>query len=248
VNGRVAPLNTKTLYPGPAFFYGWTEHTIPLMRQCLAEGREWYYADNAYYYGRGAYFRVTRNALMHDGRGKAKKNRENRFNVSYKPWRTTGDHVIVTTQSEMYYRDRLGITRDEWTASVEREIKRYTTRPVVVCHKPDARVSKNAAASPDFESRLDGAWALVTHSSSTAVKAVVDGIPVFSLGQSMVSSMGLSDLSKIETPVMPDDRERWLRVLLFNQWTLAEIMTGVAWTALTRQHALGQDPTPTTTL
>ena len=68
--GRVVePGSCKELLPGPAFFYGWTDDTIKLLTQAQRERRDWYYADNAYYFGRGKFFRVAKNALMHDGSG-----------------------------------------------------------------------------------------------------------------------------------------------------------------------------------
>lgn len=65
--GRVAPVGQASLEDGGAFFYGMTEHSLSLIARCRSEGRDWYYADNAYYFGRGTHFRVTRNALMYDG-------------------------------------------------------------------------------------------------------------------------------------------------------------------------------------
>ena len=44
--------------------------------------------------------------------------------------------------------------------------------------------------------------------------------------------MSLTDLSKIETPFYPDNRQEWVDSLIANQYTLKEIRTGVAWRRL----------------
>lgn len=226
VKSQIASTRRMKIEPGAAFFYGWTEHTVPLIRQCQRECRDWYYADNAYYFGRGDYFRVTRNALMHDGSGQAGPDRFNAFGLTVKPWRRDGAHVVITTQSEAYFQMRLGLSRDDWVAKITEELKRVTDRKIVVCHKP-APPWKDWLHQ-NFEDKLPGAWAVVSHSSSTMVKAVLDGIPVFSVGQSMASRIGLKDLSLIEQPIYPE-RDQWLWNLAANQWTYEEMFKGRCW-------------------
>ncbi len=225
--GCVAAVGESVLRPGAAFFYGWTEHTGPLVEQCRKDGRDWFYADNAYYFGRGQYFRITKNALMHDGAGAAQSKRFELFGLTPKPWATGGDHVIVATQSEIFYEMRLGISRDQWTRRTIDELRRHTDRRIVVCHKPAPPFQGQPHRS--FEKLLPGAWAVVSHSSSVMVKALLDGIPVFSLGASMATRMGLSDLSRIEDPLYPDGRNVWLWSLAANQWTREEMCGGICW-------------------
>ncbi|NIR32705.1 MAG: hypothetical protein GWN84_26075, partial [Gammaproteobacteria bacterium] len=55
--------------------------------------------------------------------------------VQIKPWRRDGDHLIVATQSETFFRVRLGISRDEWTQDVLSQLRRHTDREIIVCHK-----------------------------------------------------------------------------------------------------------------
>ncbi len=235
--GRVAAVGAPRLAPGAAFFYGMTAHTLALIDRCQREERDWYYADNAYYLGRGAYFRVTRNAYQHDGSGCAGPARLRRFGLSIKPWRAAGRQVLVTTQSELFYRLQLGLSRDAWLADVMARLGSATERPINVCHKPEASRAGNAAAGPGFEADLKGAHALVTHSSSTAVKALIEGVPVFCTASCAASPMGLADLARIEAPRYPKDREAWLRTLAANQWTRHEIADGTCWRALRGQKS-----------
>ena len=227
--GRVAQAGTAKLAPGAAFFHGMTAHSLPLIAACRRSGRDWYYADNAYYFGRGTYFRITRNAFQHNGRGRARPERFTRFGLTVEPWRTGGRHVLVTTQSDLFYRLHLGTSREVWLADVLAQLRSATDRPIRVCHKPHPASSGNAAAGASFESDLRGAHALVTHSSSTAVKALLVGVPVFCTGGCVASPMARADLSKIEEPFYPDDRAPWFWLLAANQWTRGEMADGICW-------------------
>lgn len=233
--GQVAPLSYPRLFPGAAFFYGWTQHTAALIAKCKRRGVDWYYADNAYYFGRGPYFRVTRNGLMHDGHGTANPKRMAQLGIEPAPYRKDGRHIVIATQSELFFRLHLNTTRQAWTQQVCAEIARHTDRPVVVCHKPDP--SSAEWPHDNFEQVLPDAWAVVSHSSSVMVKALADGIPVFSLGDSMASNMGLDDLSRIEQPFYPEDRHRWLAVLMANQWLISEMRQGNCWRDLQAREA-----------
>ncbi|NIR32704.1 MAG: hypothetical protein GWN84_26070 [Gammaproteobacteria bacterium] len=73
------------------------------------------------------------------------------------------------------------------------------------------------------------------------VKALAAGVPVFSLGPSMATRMGSSDLSRIEQPLYPENREQWFAALAANQWTMAEIEAGTAWRDLKRQASVSYD-------
>jgi len=229
--GTVAPTGQAELAPGPAFFHGWTEHSARLIARCRREGRAWFYGDNAYYMGRGRYFRVTRNALMHDGLGIGDEARLASLGVALAPWRRTGRHIVVATQSETFYRMHLGMGRDDWAERTRREIACHTQRPILVCHKP-APPWPGQLPHLNFEEVLSGAWAVVTYSSSVAVKALIEGVPVFALGPSMAAPMASNDLARIEAPPRPRGRWSWLAVLAANQWTREEMRRGRCWADL----------------
>lgn len=226
---RVIEDEHPRLERGDVFVYGWTPQAVALIREAKRAGRDWYYADNAYYFGRGTHFRITRNRLMHDGLGRAGPERFAKFGCELRPWRTRGDHVVLATQSETFYRDRHQVSRGAWTDRIVAELAQHTRRAVIVCHKPDAAASGNAATHPGLEAALVGAWALVTHSSSAAVKAILDGVPVFCDPICMAASVGRTSLAEIERPVFPGWREQWLWNLAANQWTWREIESGRAW-------------------
>ena len=124
-NGAVMPPGHNKLEPGPAFFYGWTEHTHSLFLEFQRDGRDWYYADNAYYFGRSEYYRITRNGFMHNGSGRASeygRQRADALGVHMSGWRKPSrGPIIVTTQSEIFYSIRLGTTRTAWAEAIKLE-------------------------------------------------------------------------------------------------------------------------------
>ena len=72
----------------------------------------------------------------------------------------------------------------------------------------------------------------MTCASNAAVEALLSGVPVFCTGPCAAYRMGKPDVTEIETPALPDDRERWARVLAANQWTLDEMADGTCWREL----------------
>lgn len=233
--GRVAAPGQDWLDGGPAFFYGWTPRAAPLIERGRHEGRDWYYADNAYAFGYGTEIRVTRNALMHDGRpGPATLrgyDKLKRYGAAFRPWQKTGRHIVIACQTEEFYRARLGTTRAAWVAEMIAAMDMAPGREIRTVEKP--RTPTDPAAAGPLMAALKGAWALVTHSSMAGVRAICEGVPVFS-DAAAFSWIGLplSKLHSIECPSYPDDRERWLATLLAQQWTLDEMRKGKAWREL----------------
>ena len=76
---------------------------------------------------------------------------------------------------------------------------------------------------------LSGAWAVVTCQSTAAVDALLEGVPSFCDKMSMAKPVSYTDLSLIDTPFYPDNREEWFNSLLANQYFINEIRDGTAW-------------------
>ena len=79
---------------------------------------------------------------------------------------------------------------------------------------------------------MEGAWAIVSSQSTAAIDSLREGIPSFCESTSCALPMSLTDLSKIETPFYPDNREEWIDSLIANEYTLTEIGNGFAWNRL----------------
>lgn len=212
------------IFPGPVALFG-TPSRWPVLRQAQAEGRDWYYIDHAYFH-RGKYYRVTKNAYQHDGRGTSTGTRfltAQRRRVQ--PWRTSGSHILICPNSAVHF-GLHGQDVDQWLADVTTTLRRHTDREIRI------RWKVQRADRPIAEDLVD-AWACVVFSSASAVDALIAGVPVFTLAPfASTVRMGLSDLTQIEQPCYPDDRESFVSVLADHQWTLQELLLGDAWRAL----------------
>lgn len=205
-----------TVYkPGPWAGYG-SPQLWPDLVRTIKDGHDFYYGDHAYF-GRGVFFRVTKNAFQHDGRGEPDFDRLRMFHESAKPWRKDGRHILICTQTEDYY-ERFGI--GNWLDDTLKRLKLYTDRPIVVREKTTKR---------PFMQDLQGAHCLVCCTSNTAVEALMEGLPVITTGACAASRMGLSDPALVEYPFLPDDRMEWAAALAANQWTFAEMAAGLCW-------------------
>lgn len=211
------------LFPGPVALFG-SPSRWPVLRKAQAEGRDWYYADHGYH-GRRRYYRITKNRYQHDGCGTAPIDRFESWHRPIQPWRTAGAHVLVCPNSAAYF-NLFGANVDVWLGGVIATIRQYTDREIRVRWKTHIRT---VPISED----LVNCWAVVVFSSAAALDALIAGIPVFVLAPFAAGyRMGLPDVTQIETPIYPDDRESFLSVLAYQQWTPMEVFRGMAWRSL----------------
>jgi hypothetical protein len=200
-------------------FYGVNASNVAEFRVARARGEPWFYIDNSYFdAARGRQFRVTRNALQHDGLGESDGKRFDALGVKIKPWRLSGKHIVVCPQS------------DSFMAHVMRYPGSWLAQQLASLVDHDVRVRawnrdklKSQATLLDD---LRDALLLITHSSAAAVTAIIEGVPVQVAQESCAYSQ----------PYMAPDGERyrWASVLADNQWTLDEMREGKAWSWLTR--------------
>jgi hypothetical protein len=220
--GQVTP--SAQLLPGPIALFG-SPKRWALLQQAIAEGRDWYYGDHAFF-GRGEFYRITKNAYQHDGSGNAGPERFDRFGRVVQPWRRSGSHVLVCPNSATYF-GLFGLNVERWIGDVRRTLSAHTDREIRVRWKRD---------ETPIAADLVDAWAVVAFSSVAALDALIAGVPVFVLAPFAAAlRMGLSDLTRIESPVYPDGREPFLWNLAAQQWTLDEIAAGDAWRALQKE-------------
>lgn len=186
--------------------------------------KEWLYGDNAFFDRcRGRFFRFARCAFQISEAQRPDFARLNALGIWPAPWRRDGRHVVVVEQSPHF----LGISDagEGWLERTVAEIGRHTDRPVRV----RAWSRDKAGAAATLAADLEGAWALVTHSSAAAVEAVLAGVPAYVSAPCAATPMALSDISRIEDPARPDDRAPWAAGLAGAQWTVDELKSGLAW-------------------
>lgn len=209
------------LFDGPVAVFG-SPAAWPLLRRAQAAGRDWYYLDHGYV-NRGKYYRITKNAYQHDGRGESTGERFKGFpRLQIKPWRRSGSHILICPNSAIYFALH-GLDVVSWLEAVTAILKRHTDREIRI------RWKVQRTDRPIREDLVD-CWAVVVFSSAAALDGLMAGVPVFTLAPFAASvRMGLSDLTQIESPCYPDDRDAFMSVIADNQWTIQEILRGQAW-------------------
>lgn len=162
-------------------------------------------------------------------------------NINLKPWRTTGNHILICTQRNGGWSMK-GFDVVKWLEKTVTEIRKYSSRPIVVRAHPgdknaihylnskDPRwtISSKEKITDDFLN----AWAVITYNSSPAVAAAIEGIPVFVTDPtpqvSQAFAVANTTLSSIENPVMPN-RESWVNSISMCHWNFLELSNGTAW-------------------
>jgi len=227
--GGTVSHDVSQLLPGPAAFYGLAPSTAHLWKQANADAaRVWYYIDNAYTDPqREVYFRVTRNRLQHPGVGASDGKRFAALNIPIKPWRSSGSHVLLCPQSDLFMSDCVGYS-GSWTQNALAALRQYTDRELRV--RPwNGNKAEWFRTLPDD---LRDCWALVTYSSSSAISAILAGIPAICTAEDCIAAPMSDRLGRIEAPKIPDNRREWASVVADHQWTVAELRDGTAWRAL----------------
>lgn len=215
-DGRIVPPNR--LLEGTAAMYGILRGTGELIHQCKWVRRDFYYVDHGYF-KRGHFegnYRITKNALQNENPIIRPDDRFRSLDLDVRPWNRSGRHVLVIplTPAVGHFLD---IDPSEWESAVVQELCNNTSRPIIV--KPDKKES--------LDKYLSNCWCVVTHSSNTAIVALLNGIPVITLGESAASPCSW-DFKNIEAPDWVDNREPLFHHLAYNQFTLEEIRDGTA--------------------
>lgn len=220
-----ATTDLSTLQPGP-FAAFCTPPLWPLLRRAQQDGRDWYYGDHGYF-RRHQYFRITKNAYQHHGRGRATADRFRRLHVTLHPWQTHGAAIVICPNSPVYMAFH-GLDARHWALDLAERVSRVSDRPVVI------RWKSQAGRRP-FYHDLHDAWIVVTFSSAAAVEALAAGVPVCTMAPwASTAAMGITDPARVETPYYPsiEERDQFIFNLVNQQWTLEEMRQGLAWHTL----------------
>lgn len=227
--GRVVSSNTWA--PGDAMFYGVSDANEGVWKQAQAvrEQHAFFYADNAFFDEcRQRFFRVGINRLQHPGTGTSDGSRFRRLGLPIRDWRTRGEHILVTPQSD-HFMNMVVQYPGNWLADTLAAIKRHTDRPIQVrlWNRDKAKLAQ------ELPQQLENCWALVTHSSASAITALMRGIPVVATAQCIITPMS-GRIEEVDNLPLPAGREQWAHVVADQQWTLDEFRSGECWADLHR--------------
>lgn len=165
------------------------------------------------------------------------------YNMDLKPWRISGNHILITLQRPMGWSMR-GYNLMKWLEETFTKIRQHSDRPIVIRWHPGdwksypnyAQILKkyNATVSPQtrhITEDLINCWALVCHNSTPSAVAPIEGIPAFITDDPSYSQGGdvaNTDFSLIENPILAD-REVWIRKLAQCHWSFDDLRSGRCW-------------------
>ena len=170
------------------------------------------------------------------------------FKHELRPWNPTGDLIVICGQHDTSEQWKGLPKMSNWIEQQIMEIRKYTTRPILVRPHPRNTIAfnenkfKNVKVrlpkrdfrtydDTDFKATLERTWAVINHSSNPAMEAVMKGIPVFVSESSLCHDVGNIKLADINTPAMPN-RMSWANKLSYTEWFEDEIEQGLPWTRI----------------
>lgn len=173
------------------------------------------------------------------------------FEHELRPWNPTGEIIVICGQHDSSEQWKGLPKMSTWIAKQITEIRRYTTRPILVRPHPRNSINfneddfKNVKVrmpkrdfrtydDTDFKATLERTWAVVNHSSNPAMEAVIRGIPVFVSESSLCHDVGNISLADINTPAMPN-RHTWANKLAYTEWFEDEIAQGLPWARIKKR-------------
>ena len=224
-------------------FFG-TEGVMSAFQKAKAKAatgvEPFFYLDNSYFdKHRGIYFRVTKNALQIDPRGRTSTGeRFAKLNVPIKPWRDPlGEDTLLCPQSDDFMKSTLGMKDYDWTREVRSIINTYDRPDLPVRVRHWNRDKLKAAVVLEHE--LPHCRLVISHSSSASITAMLEGVPSISTGPTAAAYYLTGPLTResfIDPPKPSyDERYQFASVLADGQFTLSEFSTGVAWKWLEKQ-------------
>jgi hypothetical protein len=165
------------------------------------------------------------------------------YNMDLKPWRTQGNHILVTLQRPLGWSMR-GVDLMKWLKRTLGKIRENSDRPILLRWHPG-----DWKAFPNYKPTLDkfgvvlspqdrhitqdlvNCWAVVCHNSTPSAVAPIEGIPAFITDDPTYSQGGdiaNTDFTQLENPNLPD-REQWIRKLAQCHWSFEDVKSGRCW-------------------
>ena len=164
------------------------------------------------------------------------------LNISLKPWRTEGNHILICLQRNGGWSMR-GLHVQQWLDDTINQIRTYSRkRSIIVRPHPGDKKTRSylrinhknvyISTKPDIREDLKGAWATVVYNSSPSVASIIEGVPAFLTDTHPEYSQSYAvanyDISKIENPILPN-RQEWIEKLSMCHWNFDELKSGKAW-------------------
>ncbi len=174
----------------------------------------------------------------------------NRFsswhNMQVKPWRTTGNHVLILCQRPKGW-NMFGNDQDQWLDKIISKLRKYTDKAIRIrMHPGDGTKEKQIeklqkrygqsieiSRAANIKEDLVNCWCAVGYNSTPNVVAALEGVPVYveDPKNSWAADIAFTNLHEIQNPPMPD-RSEWLHKIANIHWSNEEVKTGLLWSAI----------------
>ena len=154
------------------------------------------------------------------------------------PWRGEGEHIVIALQrSDSNLWQGMPLT-EQWVQQTVAVLQSVTDRKIVVRTHPRQAIKlpnidvQQPISVPgtyddfDFIDSLSNVYAVVNHNSSSAVQAILNGVPAVVSATSIAAPVAVTDVSCINNLIRPD-RTQWINDLAWSEWTVEEIAGGL---------------------
>jgi len=192
---------------------------------------------------------INRDAYFNDGGNDG--TRAQALGVELKPWRSTGEYILICGQHDKSLQWQGQPSMSNWFLKTYDEIRKHTDRPIIFRPHPRCRLPEIErglkhvyrqdprhllGTYDDFDMNFDNIWATVSYSSNPGIHSILEGVAAF-VGTSSLAYDAANDIDfihDIESPLQPD-RTQWLNDYAHTEWTVEEISQGIPLKRLTNQ-------------
>lgn len=207
------------------------------------------------------YFRVGMNGFLNkSGKfclpGQVNNSRLNRLGITWNGWRhNSGGHIVLLMQlpSDASLR---GVNIFSWAKDTIEKIRKETNKKIIVrthpgynpkdgdefykfiadiCTSGIPNIEFSRGKEKTLHEDLNGAYCTVAFSSGSSIDSVIAGIPTIACDPgNFAYDISTNFVSEINHLRLADQQTvmRWLEMLSYSQWTIAEMENGTVWNHL----------------
>lgn len=176
-----------------------------------------------------------------------------KLKIKLKPWRKTGDYILIPLQMP-FDAAMMGINMWDWATEMITRVRSVTDMPIAIKIHPKLREGsfhkkemnnfiKFLKTINDVDilpqktsaiASLSNAWCVISYTSGFSVDAIQHGVPVITTSKgNFVYDISSHEPEDVLDPEL-GDRLNWFRRYSYAQWSLNELANGKAWKHIKR--------------
>ena len=164
--------------------------------------------------------------------------RWNSWGIHIKPWRISGEALLVCPQRGVTPKDPLISHGQEWADDVFMRLRSFSDRPIWWRpHSGSARLCVPKTGTPDriilakdedIQETLKNVHCTVVYSTSVSNISLINGVPVLFEGPRLFAEKLCGRVTKeeVEHPPMPNNRTPTFGAMAWAQWNEEELASG----------------------